>query len=161
MAVLPLTALANAVGTDLGHAPWVEITQDRIDTFGGATEDLQWIHVDAARAAAGPFGATVAHGYLTLSLVSEFLSGFLEVTGTEMAINYGLDRVRFPAPVRVGSRIRGRGSLLSADPVAGGVQTKVKIVVEVEGQEKPACIAEVLTRFLAASPYDVPEPEPR
>lgn len=141
--------LRSAAGTDLGVTDWIEITQDRVDLFADATGDHQWIHCDPARAAEGPFGTTIAHGYLTLALTNLFLPQLVRVEGISMGVNYGTNKVRFPAPVPVGSRIRGRGEILSVDDVAGGVQATILITVEVEGTEKPACVVESLSRFLA------------
>jgi acyl dehydratase len=124
----------------------MEITQERIDLFADATGDHQWIHVDPERAAQGPFGATIAHGYLTLSLIPTLGGGRLPVTGAKMGINYGLDRVRFIAPVKAGSRIRARRKLLEVKEGEGFVQLKVEVTVEIEGQNKPACVAETLSR---------------
>lgn len=141
--------LRSAAGTDLGVTDWIEITQDRVDLFADATGDHQWIHCDPARAAEGPFGTTIAHGYLTLALTNLFLPQLVRVEGISMGVNYGTNKVRFPAPVPVGSRIRGRGEILSVDDVTGGVQATILITVEVEGTEKPACVVESLSRFLA------------
>ncbi len=140
--------LLGAVGRDLGSTDWLEITQERIDTFADATGDRQWIHVDPERAAAGPFGGTIAHGYLTLSLVNTFLPDLLEVRNVSMGVNYGTDKTRFPAPVPVGSRIRGRAVLAAADEVEGGVQARVTVTVEIEGSDRPACVVETISRFL-------------
>ena len=137
-----------AVGRHLGTSDWLEVTQDRIDQFADATGDHQWIHVDPERAAAGPFGTTIAHGYLTLSLSNALLPDIVEVKGVSMGINYGVGKVRFPAPVPVGSRIRARAELASAEDVPGGVQTTVLITVELEGSDKPACVIESLSRYL-------------
>ena len=142
-------ALKAAAGRHLGHSPWLEVTQERIDGFADATGDHQWIHVDPGRAASGPFGATVAHGYLTLSLVNCFLPEVVEVRGIAMGINYGLERVRFPAPVRVGSRLRGGVEVMTVDDVAGGVQAAMRVTVEIEGGDRPACVADVLSRYLS------------
>jgi acyl dehydratase len=143
--------LQKAVGQTLGESAWLEVTQERVNLFADATDDHQWIHVDPARAKAGPFGAPIAHGYLTLSLVSRFLPEIVVVKGTSMGVNYGVDKVRFPSPVRVGARIRGRGELVEAEPQKdGSVQAKVRVTVEVEGQPKPACVAETLSRFYPA-----------
>jgi acyl dehydratase len=145
-----LDGLRALAGTDLGTSSWWEITQARIDTFADATSDHQWIHVDVERAAKGPFGATVAHGYLTTSLVVPLFAELLDVRGVAMGINYGLDKLRFPSPVRVGSRIRLRGALHSVEEVpAGGVQATVDVIVEVEGSDRPACVARVLYRYYA------------
>ncbi len=134
-------------GTDLGESSWVEITQDDIDTFADATRDHQWIHVDPQRAADGPFGSTIAHGYLTLALVIPLWSELLEVEKVGMSVNYGLNRLRFPAPVPVGSRIRLQGKVASTSEVAGGVQVVADLTMEAEGSEKPALVAEAVYRF--------------
>jgi acyl dehydratase len=139
--------LHRAVGTHLGHSEWMQITQERIDQFAQATGDRQWIHVDPERAKHGPFGATIAHGYLTLSLVNSFLPQIVEVRGIRMGVNYGCDKVRFPAPVRVGTRIRGRGELLKVEDVKDGVQATVRVTVEIEGSDRPACVADTISRF--------------
>jgi acyl dehydratase len=142
--------LKSAVGRHLGYSDWLEITQPRINQFAEATGDHQWIHVDPERAKKGPFGACIAHGYLTLSLVSMFLPQIVEVRGTSMGINYGTDKVRFVAPVPVNSRIRGGGELVAAEDVKGGVQAIVRVTVEIEGKDKPACVADTISRFYAA-----------
>lgn len=143
--------LLGAVGRDLGASEWLEITQERIDRFADATGDHQWIHVDPVKAKDGPFGTTIAHGYLTLSLVNLFLPQLLEVRGTAMGVNAGADRLRFPAPVPVGSRVRGRGEVLAAEETKdGGVQVKVRVTVEVEGGARPGCVVDTLSRFYAA-----------
>ena len=145
-----LDELRAAVGRDLGTSDWVEITQERVDTFADATGDHQWIHVDIERARReSPFGGPIAHGYLTLSLTNQLLPEVVEVRGISSGINYGADRVRFPAPVPVGSRVRASVRLDAADDVPGGVQTTMTIVVEIEGSEKPACIVESLSRWLS------------
>lgn len=141
-----LEDLQGRVGTEIGVGDWLEVDQGRIDAFAAATNDHQWIHVDAGRAAAGPFGKTIAHGFLTLSLIVSLVPP-LQVPGVKMGINYGLDRVRFITPVTVGSRIRARSELMSVDEVPGGLQAKSKVTVEIEGTEKPACVAETLARF--------------
>ncbi len=142
-----IDGLRAAVGRHLGHSDWLEITQDRIDTFADATGDHQWIHVDPDRAAAGPFGATIAHGYLTMALSNYFLPRIVEVTGVSMGVNYGVDKVRFPAPVRVGTKVRAGAELVAVEEVSGGVQTKMLITIEVEGSDKPACVIEALSRW--------------
>jgi acyl dehydratase len=143
--------LLAAVGKPLGASDWLEITQERIDQFADATGDHQWIHVDPERAKRGPFGKTIAHGYLTLSLVNCFLPEIVEVRGVAMGVNYGCDKVRFPAPVPVGSRIRGVGQLVAAEEVKGGaVQAIVRVTVEVEGSDRPACVADTISRFVPA-----------
>jgi acyl dehydratase len=141
-----LAELQPRVGETLGTSAWIEIDQRRIDLFAEATGDHQWIHVDPARAAAGPFGTTIAHGFLTLSLLPEMFAGAFAVADTRMGVNYGLNRVRFTAPVPVGSRLRGRFKLLAYEPIAGGAQLTVEVTIEREGADKPVCIAESLTR---------------
>jgi acyl dehydratase len=141
--------LVKAVGKELGSSDWIEITQERIDRFAEATEDFQWIHTDPERAKAGPFGKTIAHGYLTQSLASFFLSQVITVKGIVMAINYGMDRVRFPAPATVGSKLRGTGELIDAKSLDGGaVQATIRITVEVEGGDKPTAVVDTITRFV-------------
>jgi len=140
--------LAAAVGDHLGYSDWLEITQDRIDRFAEATGDHQWIHVDPGRGAAGPFGATIAHGYLTLSLSNLFLPQILEVRGIAAGVNYGADKLRFPAPVRVGAKVRGGVELVRVDDVAGGVQATMRITIEIKGEAKPACVIESVSRYL-------------
>ncbi|MCZ6830064.1 MAG: MaoC family dehydratase [Gammaproteobacteria bacterium] len=142
--------LLGSVGQHLGRSDWLEIDQQRIDLFADATGDHQWIHVDPERARDGPFGATIAHGYLTLSLANLFLPQIMEVQNVSMGVNYGCDKVRFPAPVPVGSRVRGAGEILSAAEVKGGVQVVVRITVEVEGSERPACVIDTISRFFPA-----------
>lgn len=141
--------IRNRAGADLGHSAWVEIAQPRIDTFADATDDHQWIHVDPERAAAGPFGATIAHGYLTLSLLIPMWSELLQVEGVSLKVNYGLNKVRFPAPVRVGSKIRTHGRVASVEDVKGGVEVVADLTVEIEGADKPACVAQAVYRFYA------------
>ncbi len=141
------SALLGAEGKDLGHTEWVEITQQRIDQFADATGDHQWIHVDPERAKSGPFGATIAHGYLTLALANLFLPELVEVRNTSMGVNYGCNKVRFPAPVKVGSRLRGVGKVLAVEPVKGGVQSIVQITIEIEGGDRPACVVETISRY--------------
>jgi acyl dehydratase len=140
--------LDGLVGKDLGHSDWIVVSQDRIATFADATDDHQWIHVDAERAAQGPFGGTIAHGYLTLSLFIPLFSGLLDVSGVTTKVNYGLDRVRFPSPVRAGARIRLGATIGAVDEVAGdGVQITLDGVIEIEGETKPACVLRSLLRF--------------
>jgi acyl dehydratase len=144
-------ALLGAVGRKLGASEWLAIDQARVNQFADATGDHQWIHVDPERAKSGPFGATIAHGYLTLSLVNSFLPQLLEVRGTSMGVNYGCDRVRFPSPVRVGSRVRGVGEVVAAEALKGGaVQVIVRVTVEIEGSDRPACVVDTISRFLPA-----------
>jgi acyl dehydratase len=142
-----LDELRELAGADLGHSAWLEITQERVDTFAAATGDHQWIHVDPERARTGPFGGTIAHGYLTLGLVIPLWGEILRVEGITMAVNYGLNRLRFPSPVPVGSRIRLHARVLGADEVADGVQLTVVLTVEREGGEKPAAVAEAIFRY--------------
>ena len=140
-------SLRAAVGSTLGTSDWLTIEQSRIDLFADATDDHQWIHVDAERAKSGPFGATIAHGYLTLSLMSYFLPQLLEVQ-MKMGVNYGCDKVRFPNAVRVGSRVRGHGQLIAAEATKdGGVQATIRVTVEIEGQDRPACVADTISRY--------------
>jgi len=143
-----LDEVRAAVGTDLGTSDWLEVTQERVNQFADATGDHQWIHVDPVRAAAGPFGGPIAHGYLTLSLSNALLPDIVEVRGISMGVNYGVGKVRFPAPVPVGSRIRASATLAAVDDVAGGVQTTMVITVEIEGGTKPACVIESISRYL-------------
>lgn len=141
--------LLGTAGTLLDPSDWLTIEQDRIDDFGRVTGDLQWIHVDPVRARAGPFGTTIAHGYLTLSLVNLFLPQMIAVRGVSAGVNIGMDRTRFIAPVPVGSRIRGTGEIVSAAEVKGGaVQCVIRVTVEIAGQDKPACVVETINRFL-------------
>ena len=143
-----LTELKTKAGTDLGHSDWLEITQDRVNAFAGATDDHQWIHIDPERAKSGPFGRTIAHGYLTLSLLIPLFNELLVVEGVGMAVNYGLNKVRFPAPVPVGAKIRLAGRLAEvADVAGGGVQLLADFTVEVDGGTKPACVAQAVYRF--------------
>ncbi|MFJ2114349.1 MULTISPECIES: MaoC family dehydratase [unclassified Streptomyces] len=137
-------------GTDLGRTDWLEITQDRVNTFADATDDHQWIHVDPERAKDGPFGAPIAHGYLTLSLIIPLFNDLLAVEGIRMSLNYGLEKVRFPSPVRVGARIRLRGEVGSVTEVKGdGVEMRLTFTIELEGSEKPACVAVAVYRHYA------------
>jgi acyl dehydratase len=148
-----LADLQALVGREVGLSDWVTVDQRRIDLFAESTGDRQWIHVDPARAAAGPFGATVAHGFLTLSLLAELGDAALVIDDVVMGVNYGLDRVRFPAPVKSGSRVRGRFVLQSFQPLdGGGAQLAIEATVEIEGGAKPACVAVSLTRRFPASP---------
>lgn len=143
--------LLNAVGQTLGYSDWLEIDQKRINLFADATGDHQWIHVDPERAKQGPFGACIAHGYLTLSLVNMFLPQIIDVKGIAMGVNYGMEKVRFPAPVPVGSRIRGSGELMAAEEVKNGaIQTVVRVTVEIEGNERPACVVDTISRYTPA-----------
>ena len=143
-----MSALSELVGTDLGPTAWIEVTQERIDAFAAATDDPQWIHVDAERAAAGPFGTTIAHGYLTLALLVPFSYELLPVEDVALSINYGLNRVRFPAPLPSGSRVRARFRVEGVEEVAGGPQVTMEATVEREGAEKPVCVAELVFRYV-------------
>ncbi|HAM74878.1 MAG TPA: dehydratase [Alcanivorax sp.] len=134
-------------GKELGVTEWMTVSQERINQFADATGDHQWIHVDPERAATGPFGKTIAHGYLTLSLANLFLPQLLQVNNVSMGVNYGCDKVRFPAPVPVGSRVRGCGEILAAEEVKGGVQVVVRVTIEVEGSDRPACVIDTISRF--------------
>ena len=140
--------LHAAVGRHLGYSDWLTLNQQRIDEFAAATGDHQWIHVDAERAAAGPFGTTIAHGYLTLSLSNFFLPQIVEVTGFAMGVNYGTNKVRFVAPVPVGSRIRAGAQLTDVAEVAGGLQTTMVVTIDIEGAGRPACVIESISRWL-------------
>jgi acyl dehydratase len=135
--------LGDLVGRELGPTSWIDVTQERIDAFAAATEDPQWIHVDPVRAAAGPFGTTIAHGFLTLSLCVHMLNEVLPVDGS-LAVNYGTNRVRFPAPVPRGSRIRGRFRVLAVDEVDLGRRATIEAIIEIEDADKPACVAELV-----------------
>lgn len=139
--------LDAAVGSHLGYSNWVEITQDRVDRFAQATDDHQWIHVDRDLAAQGPFGGTIAHGYLTLSLAVPLISEILEVGGVTMGINYGTNKVRFITPVPVGSRLRLGAVLASVEDFDGGRQVALDLTFEIEGKERPACVAQVIYRY--------------
>jgi acyl dehydratase len=143
-----IDGLTGLVGSELGVSDWLEISQARVNLFADATDDHQWIHVDPARAAAGPFGGPIAHGYLTLSLLVPLFGQVLTVTDAGLGVNYGLNKARFPAPVPVGSKIRLRATLAAADPVPGGVQVSVECRIEIEGGSKPACAAQAVYRFL-------------
>jgi acyl dehydratase len=143
-----LDELKALAGADLGHTGWHEVTQQRVNAFADATGDHQWIHVDSARAAAGPFGRTIAHGYLTLSMVIPLLGELLEINGVQMAINYGLNKVRFPAPVPVGSKIRLSATLGAVeDAGVNAVQLVADLTVEIADSAKPACAAQAVYRF--------------
>ncbi|MFF6779464.1 MaoC/PaaZ C-terminal domain-containing protein [Streptomyces sp. NPDC012510] len=141
--------LKKLAGSDLGASEWIEVTQERIDTFADATGDHQWIHVDPEKAAQGPFGAPIAHGYLTLSLFIPLFTELLDVEGVSTKVNYGLNKVRFPSPVKVGSKIRLVGKLASVEDVPGGVQITVDGTIEIEGGAKPAAVLQSLSRFYA------------
>jgi acyl dehydratase len=145
--MVAMSAFSDLVGQELGPTGWIEVTQERIDAFADATDDHQWIHVDRERAAAGPFGTTIGHGYLTLSLCAPLVSEVLkDVESSGMSINYGTNKVRFPAPVPSGSRIRARVTVASVEEVPGGEQIILNTTVEREGGEKPVCVAELVIR---------------
>ncbi len=140
--------LAELIDQHLGYSDWVEVTQDRVDLFAEATGDHQWIHVDVERAKDGPFGGTIAHGYLTLSLAPALLKDIIRWENIAMGVNYGLNKVRFPAPVPVGSKIRAGAKLLAAeDRGNGSVQVTIETAFEVDGKDRPACVAELLLRY--------------
>ncbi|WP_321392488.1 MaoC family dehydratase [Emcibacter sp.] len=139
--------LADAVGETLGSSESLVIDQDRINLFADATGDHQWIHVDPEKAKDGPFGCTIAHGYLTLSLVNMFLPQIIDVQGISMGVNYGCGKVRFPAPVKVDSRIHGVGELIAVEEVKGGVQATIRVTVEIEGEDRPACVVDTISHF--------------
>ena len=141
-----LADLQARVGEEVGVSDWITVDQQRINLFAEATGDHQWIHIDPERAAKGPFGTTIAHGFLTLSLLPEMSASAFQVRDTRMGVNYGLDRVRFPAPVPTGSRLRGRFKLLRYEPLEGGAQLTVQVTMEREGSAKPVCVAESLAR---------------
>jgi acyl dehydratase len=138
--------LEALVGQTIGVSDWVMVDQRRIELFADATNDQQWIHVDPERAAKGPFGTTIAHGFLTLSLLPEMSASAFEVRDTRMGVNYGLGKVRFPAPVPAGSRLRGHFKLVRYEPLEGGAQLTTEVTMEREGSEKPVCVAESLAR---------------
>ncbi|WP_406630036.1 MaoC family dehydratase [Amycolatopsis sp. WGS_07] len=140
--------LAEAVGGSLGTSEWHTVSQEQVQLFADATGDHQWIHLDREKAAAGPFGSTIAHGFLTLSLIPAFLPEIYRVDGLKMGINYGLNKVRFPQPVKVGSRVRGSAELVELTDVPGGKQAVVRWTVEIEGEDKPACVAEMVSRLI-------------
>jgi acyl dehydratase len=136
--------LEEAVGTHLGHSEWHTVNQDQIDAFAAATGDHQWIHVDPAKAAEGPFGSTVAHGFLTLSLLPMLTWQVYKVEGVTMGVNYGADKLRFPSPVPVGSRVRAAVELTSVTPNKLGYQIATRVTIELDGSDKPACVADML-----------------
>jgi acyl dehydratase len=142
-----IAGVKQRVGDHLGYSEWHQVTQEQVNLFADATGDHQWIHVDIERAKAGPFGGPIAHGYLTLSLTPALLSEILEVSGISMAVNYGLNKLRFPAPVPVGSRVRAGVQLDQVEDVSGGVQVTLTTTFEIEGGSKPVCVAEILFRY--------------
>ncbi|MBH0776731.1 MaoC family dehydratase [Nocardia bovistercoris] len=144
-----IAELSAAAGQELGSSEWTVIEQPKVDTFADATGDHQWIHCDPARAAEGPFGGTIAHGLLTLALLPVLQHQIYRVDNVGMAINYGLNKVRFPAPVRVGARVRASSTLLEVTPLEGAAQAVLSTVIEIEGGGKPACVAESIVRYVA------------
>lgn len=143
--------LIGSEGTALGPTEWLAIDQARVDGFAAVTGDHQWIHVDVERARTGPFGGTIAHGYLTMSLVNYFLPDLIEVRGFAHAVNVGADRLRFLAPVKVGSRIRAVGEIVGVAEVKGAVQSTVRVTIEIEGEGKPACVVDTISRYYPES----------
>lgn len=139
--------IIGLTGTEIGPTDWITIEQDQVDKFAEITRDHQWIHVDVERAKAGPFGGTIAHGYMTMSLASYFLEQMIDVRGYGFGVNVGTDRLRFVNPVRVGSRVRARGEILGAEEKGGGVQSVVRVTIEIEGEEKPACVIDTISRY--------------
>ena len=146
-ATTDMASLRQAAGTHLGYTEWQEMTQERVNMFADATDDHQFIHVDPERAKQTPFGGTVAHGYLTLSLMAPVMGELMKVSDAQMGVNYGLDKVRFPAPLPVGAQWRGSGEIVEVSEVPGGLQVKVKGTIEVKDSEKPVCVAECLVRL--------------
>ena len=142
--------LKGAIGQQLCTSDWLEIDQARINLFADATGDHQWIHVDPEKAKDGPFGACIAHGYLTLSLVNLFLPQIVDVQGIKMGVNYGCGKVRFPSPVKVNSRVRGTGEVVEVEEVKGGVQATIRVTVEIEGSDRPACVVDTISRYYPA-----------
>ena len=144
-----ISGLSELVGTHLGYSDWLEITQERVNTFADATGDHQWIHVDPERAKDGPFGGTIAHGYLTLSLGPMLAPQIMSVTGVKMGVNYGANKVRFPSPVPVGAKVRLGAELKEVEDIPGGAQVSMTFTFEIEGSEKPAAVAEIIFRYYA------------
>ena len=142
-----LTALAEATGQHLGYSDWLEIGQERVNLFAEATNDHQWIHVDPERAKSGPFGTTIAHGFLTLSLIPSLTPQLFRVEGVRMGVNYGVNKVRFPSPVPVGSRLRATAVVAEVTEAGGGMQLVTRVTIEREGGDKPVCVAETVARF--------------
>lgn len=146
MTTVAYADLPTLVGTELGPSEWIDIAQDRVNTFADATDDHQWIHTDPERAKDGPFGGPIAHGYLTLALGPYLYPQIVDITGFSMAVNYGANKIRFPAPVMVGSKLRLGVELLEVDDIPGGVQTVMRFTFECEGATKPSCVAEIIFR---------------
>ncbi len=140
--------VVHAVGTQLGETEWLEITQEQVNQFADATGDHQWIHVDVARASKGPYGGTIAHGYLTLSLIARFGDELFKINGVRAKLNYGVNKVRFPNPVRVGSKIRAKVAVGEATDIPTGIQLTLRYTIEIEGEDKPACVAETVVLLL-------------
>jgi len=140
-------ALLDSVGSSLDSSEWLQVTQQRIDQFADATGDHQWIHVDPVKAKDGPFGACIAHGYLSLSLVNLFLPQMIDVQGFTHAVNVGMDRTRFPSAVLVDSRLRGCGEIVAAEEIKGAIQSVVRVTVEIEGGDRPACVVDTISRY--------------
>jgi acyl dehydratase len=149
MTTVAYADIAGLAGTDLGYTDWLEVTQDRVNLFADAVDDHQWIHVDPERAASGPFGAPIAHGFLSLSLATKFWTDLLDVEGVTTKVNYGLDKVRFISPVKVGARVRMTAVIAEVAEVTGGYQLTVDQTIEIEGAAKPAVVARGLYRFYA------------
>ncbi|AXY03785.1 MaoC family dehydratase (plasmid) [Vibrio alfacsensis] len=139
--------LLDLEGKTLGTTAWLTVSQQRINLFAEATNDHQWIHVDEEKAAQGPFGACIAHGYLTLSLASDFLFQLIDIQNLAMGVNYGCNKIRFPAPVPVGSEIRGRGDVISVEQVGEAYQAVIRITIEIEGSERPGCVVDTISRY--------------
>ncbi len=139
--------LMGKEGLKIGPSDWMEITQERINTFAEATGDYQWIHVDEERAKNSPFGTTIAHGYLTLSLCAKLMPEIIEIKGMKMGINYGTEKVRFLNPVKSGSRVRGHGEFIEIKEVTGGYQSTLRVTIEIEGEDKPACVVDTISRY--------------
>ena len=148
--------LLAAAGRDLGTTDWITVGQDRVNLFADATGDHQWIHVDPERAREGPFGGCIAHGYLTLALVNLFMPQLIRVDNLSIGVNVGCDRVRFPAPVKVGARIRGRGEILRVERIGEAIQSTVRVSIEIEGSDRPGCVVDTISRYTFNS---VPERE--
>ncbi len=145
--VTDMAGLRDSAGTHLGYTDWQEMTQERVNMFADATDDHQFIHVDVERAKSTPFGGTIAHGFLTLALMAPLTQQLMKVTDAKMGVNYGLDRVRFPAPLRVGAQFRGGGEIVEVSEIPGGLQVKLRGTIEAQDTEKPVCVADCLVRL--------------